>query len=340
MNSLKLSDFDYTYPEDLVASHPLPQRDASQLMVLNRIHQTTRHHHFKEIAGFFKKGDMLILNNSKVFPCRLITKRKTGGKVEIFLVRPIKENQWEVLMTPAKKINCGDQFYFDHNLSVEVLDDYRKDGLRTLQINYDGNLYSVLDLVGHVPIPPYLNRDADKEFDPIRYQTIFADKIGSVAAPTAGFHFTEEILAQLRNLGVEVYFLTLHVGLGTFLPIRTDMITQHKMHGEFYDIPGPTAQAIGLAKKEKRRVTVVGTTAMRALESAASGSLGYTEKFIYPPYEFKVADRLITNFHQPKSTLLVLVSAFAGREFILQAYHEAIDNRYRLFSYGDAMMIE
>ena len=339
-----LSDFDYDYPEDLVALYPPEKRDASRLMVLDRKTKTWEHKKFKDILSYFQSGDVLVFNNSKVFPCRLLTQKKTGGKLEVFLVRELSQNIWECLLGDSKKINAGEKFDFGENLRGEILDEYGE--TRKIRLDYTGNLFDILDSVGHIPLPPYIRRNDDSKLDRERYQTVFANPIGSVAAPTAGFHFTPEIMTVFKNAGVHICFVTLHVGLGTFLPIRTEKILEHKMHGEYYEISEETARVINQAKKDKRLVTVVGTTALRALESSicSDGTVktgrDFTEKFITPPYEFKVADRLLTNFHQPRSTLLVLISAFTDRQFILDAYREAVRQKYRLFSYGDCMLIE
>lgn len=330
-----LSDFDYSYPPELIALTPADQRDASRMMVLNRTQKSWEHKNFKDIIDYFKTGDVLVFNNSKVFPCRLITKKKTGGRLEVFLVREIEKNIWECLLGNSKRIMAGEKFVFSEELSGEILDDFGE--TRKIRLSYTGDIFSILDKIGHIPLPPYINREDSLE-DHQRYQTIFAQTVGSVAAPTAGFHFTSEILEKLKNKGVQICFVTLHVGLGTFLPIRTDVIEEHDMHGEYYEISEESAEIINSAKKEGRRVTSIGTTATRALESSVNSTgqitsgLGYTKIFITPSYTFKMVDRLFTNFHQPQSTLLVLVSAFANREFILKAYQEAISKKYRLFS--------
>ncbi len=333
---MRLSDFDYSYPSELIAKYPLKDRSASRMMVINRMSQKWSHRIFKAIPEYFKKGDVLVLNNSKVFPCRLFAKKPTGGKVEVFLIRAVEEKVWDCLITDSKRIIEGTGLVFSENLKGTV----RGAGgaeTRRIQLDYTGSLHHILDTIGHIPLPRYIKR-ADEVNDRERYQTVFANKTGSVAAPTAGFHFTEKILAELKQKGVEIVFVTLHVGVGTFLPIRAEKIENHTMKGEYFEIPQETAQIINQAKAEKRRVTVVGTTAVRALESCWSER--YTEKFIYPPYSFKIVDRLLTNFHQPQSTLLLLVAAFAGPELILSAYQEAIREKYRLFSYGDCMLIE
>lgn len=341
MNIL-LSDFDYTYPPELVASYPLPQRDASRMMVIDRKNNQWEHHVFKDFSSFFKEGDVLVFNDSKVFPCRLFSQKKTGGKVEIFLIREVEADIWECLVTDSKKIPQNEELSFSRELCGVMMDE-GGNPTRKIHLHYSGILYDILERVGHVPLPRYIKRkdvDSDRE----RYQTLFARNEGSVAAPTAGFHFSEEIISQLKLKGVQIVFITLHVGIGTFLPIRAEKIQNHTMHGEYFEIPEKTVQTIVCAKKEMRSVTAIGTTVVRALESAfVDGRMeegkGYTDKFIYPPFKFNIVDRLLTNFHQPKSTLLLMVCAFAGREFVLNAYKEAIARKYRFFSYGDCMLV-
>lgn len=344
----KLSDYDYSYPENLIAKYPLKNRDQSKMMVLDRANQTFSHHHFFDLPKFFKKGDVLVVNDSKVFPARVFAKKKTGGKVECLFLREAEEGIWEVLLRPFHKIKVGDELLIGSVLKLTILESEGSvKKVRVSQGKEKGeqeNLFQILEKIGEVPLPPYLKREAERS-DDHRYQTVYAQNAGSVAAPTAGFHFTDKILAELDSIGVIRAPVTLHVGAGTFLPIRAENITEHKMHGEYYHLSQQSVEIITQAKKEGRRVTVVGTTATRALESAcdAEGNLkvgsGYTEKFIYPPYDFKIVDRLLTNFHQPQSTLLVLVSALAGRELISKAYKEAVNQQYRLFSYGDCMLI-
>ena len=362
-----LSDYDYSYPENLIAKYPLENRDQSKMMVLDRANQTFSHHHFFDFPKFFKKGDVLVVNDSKVFPARVFAKKKTGGKVECLFLREAEEGIWEVLLRPFHKIKVGDELSIFPSplvgegsgagtnpiLKLTILES--EGSVKKVRINPPqpplirgvpkaGDLYKILEKIGEVPLPPYLKREAERS-DDHRYQTVYAQNAGSVAAPTAGFHFTDKILKELDSIGVIRTPVTLHVGAGTFLPIRAENITEHKMHGEYYHLSNQSVEIITQAKKEGRRITVVGTTATRALESACdeNGNLkagsGYTEKFIYPPYEFKIVDRLLTNFHQPQSTLLVLVSALAGRELISKAYKEAVNQQYRLFSYGDCMLI-
>jgi len=373
-----LSEFDYKYPPELVANYPLEQRDASRLMVLDRQSGTYEHKMFRDIIDYFESGDVLVLNNSKVFPCRLYSKKPTGGKVEIFLLSKIdviasnnmdacptlrdhfvgdplsgllrpaiggtrKDETWSCLITDSKKIPEGTRLDFAENF-FGIVRGIGGETTREIELHFDGDLNDLLEKHAHVPLPRYIKR-ADENSDKGRYQTVFAKETGSVAAPTAGFHFTPEILETLHKKGVQIAEVTLHVGIGTFLPVKTEKIEDHEMHEEFYSLSQESAETINKAKKENRRVTVVGTTATRVLESCASGSevksgSGWTRIFIHPPYQFKIVDRLITNFHQPQSTLLMLVSAMAGQKFIMECYREAISKKYRLFSYGDAMLIE
>ncbi len=341
---MKLSDFDYSYPEELVAHYPPEQRGDSRLMHVNRANGEIHHSHFKHFGDFLNAGDVLVLNNTQVIPARLVTKTPGGGRQECLLLRELEPHRWECLLSRSGRIKKGDVLSFGEKLSLTVLDDAGQD-TRQVLVKSQNPFREILDELGEVPLPPYIKRAEEKTLDRARYQTVFSGEEGSAAAPTAGLHFTEEILLTLRAKGVRIHFLTLHVGIGTFLPIRTDSIDDHRMHGEFYQIPIETALAVNEAKKNGRQVSVVGTTSVRALESATlptgilqAGS-GYTEIFIRPPYQFKIVDRLLTNFHQPKSTLLVLVSTLAGKELISRAYTEAVREKYRLFSYGDCMWI-
>jgi len=343
----KRSDYFYAFPESLIALRPLADRSASRLMVLNRTGDSLTHKKFSDIVDSFVPGDVLVMNDSKVFPCRLITTRKSGGRQEIFLIREVDpSNQtWEVLLNANLKVKAGDQFNFD-GLRVTMTNDAQPDNAtRVAKLEFDGDLFPLLQKIAHIPLPPYITRPDTPE-DITTYQTVYAKNTGSVAAPTAGFHFTQDLLDTLRSKGVIITTVTLHVGPGTFLPVRTENIQDHKMHTEFYSLSADTCHIINEAKKQNRRVSAVGTTSVRVLESAAANKTaltphnGQTAIFIYPPYNFKIVDRLITNFHQPESTLLMLVSAFAGRKKILAAYQEAISLGYRLFSYGDALLIE
>lgn len=348
---MKLSHFQFELPEELLAEHPAENRDESRLMVLNREKQTIEHKMFKDIIDYFKEDDVLVLNNTKVFPARLYgNKEKTGARIEVFLLRELNEEQrlWDVLVDPARKIRIGNKLYFgdDETLVAEVIDNTTSRG-RTLRFLYDGSYTEFrrkLTELGETPLPKYIKRDVMPE-DEERYQTIFAKNEGAVAAPTAGMHFSKHLLKRLEIKGVEFAEVTLHVGLGTFNSVEVEDLSKHKMDSEEVVIDAKAANIINTAQKNKRRICAVGTTAMRAVESAVStsGDLnefdGWTNKFIFPPYEFSIANCMITNFHTPKSTLLMMASAFAGHEFVLKAYQEAIKEKYNFYSYGDAMLI-
>lgn len=347
---MKLSNFIYEYPKELIAKYPAEPRDSSRMMVLNREERSITHRVFSDIVEYFNEGDVLVVNNTKVFPARLYgNKEKTGAKIEVFLLRELNPESrlWDVIVDPARKIRIGNKLYFENDLVAEVIDNTTSRG-RTIRFVFDGDndeLYRKIDEIGQTPIPPYIRRKVEKE-DRERYQTIFASNRGAVAAPTAGLHFTPDLVEQLREKGVNIVSTTLHVGLGTFRPVEVEDLTKHRMDSEHYLIDPDTANMVNEALlSPDRNVTAVGTTVVRALESSLSASntlkadSGWTDKFIYPPYEFKITERLITNFHMPRSTLMMLVSAFADREFIFEAYQEAIDNKYRLFSFGDAMLI-
>ena len=348
---MKLSHYQFELPEELLAEHPAENRDESRLMVLNREKQTIEHKMFKDIIDYFKEDDVLILNNTKVFPARLYgNKEKTGARIEVFLLRELNEEQrlWDVLVDPARKIRIGNKLYFgdDEMLVAEVIDNTTSRG-RTLRFLYDGSYQEFrrkLTQLGETPLPKYIKRDVTPE-DEERYQTIFAKNEGAVAAPTAGMHFSKHLLKRLEIKGVEFAEVTLHVGLGTFNAVEVEDLSKHKMDSEEIVIDAKAANIINNAKQNKRRICAVGTTAMRAVESSvsSSGTLneydGWTNKFIFPPYKFSIANCMITNFHTPKSTLLMMASAFAGHEFILKAYQEAIKEKYNFYSYGDAMLI-
>ena len=336
-----LNDFDYELPEELIAQKPIEPRNFSRLMVLNPATQKISHEHFYDLKKFLSAGDALIFNDTRVIPARLIGQKATGGRVEIFLLRRIDGVTWETLVKPGRKIQEGAEIFFGEELSCKIIG--RTDfGGRIVQFNFSGIFEEILDRLGETPLPPYIH---EKLSDIERYQTVYNRERGSAAAPTAGLHFTKEQMAELENFGVKLGFVTLHVGLGTFRPVQTETIENHQMHEEFYTVPETTAQLIRDTKLVGKKVIAVGTTSIRTLESAALDNLNVevgsnsTKIFIYPGYKFKIVDALITNFHLPKSTLIMLVSAFAGREFILQAYKEAVENRYRFFSFGDAMFI-
>lgn len=337
-----LTDFDYNLPEELIAQTPAEKRDHSRLMVLKKQQQAIEHEHFYDIKKHLKAGDTLVFNNTRVIPARLIGHRdKTGGKVEVFLLRRVEGNKWEVLVKPGKKARVGNIIKFGDELSCEVLDNTDFGG-RIVEFSYEGIWEEVLDRLGQTPLPPYIH---EKLEDKERYQTVYAKENGSAAAPTAGLHFTEGLLQELKDMGVNLEFVTLHVGLGTFRPVNEDNIEDHVMHTEYFHIDEATAQRITAAKKRGGRIIAVGTTSIRTLESAglSDGTLpaksGETNIFIYPGYKFNIVDGIITNFHLPKSTLIMLISAFAGREFVLKAYNTAVQEKYRFFSFGDAMLI-
>ncbi|WP_147435400.1 tRNA preQ1(34) S-adenosylmethionine ribosyltransferase-isomerase QueA [Hydrogenothermus marinus] len=335
---MKLSDFDYNLPKELIAKYPHEPRDECRLMVLNRKKKTIEHKIFKDIIDYLEEGDLLVLNDTKVIPARLKGKKKTGANIEIFLLRPFSENQWEVLIKNIKRLKEGQEVIIANDFKIKLIEKYEEGKAKVELIGE--NINQLIKKYGHIPLPPYIERE-DEEKDKDYYQTVFAKKEGAVASPTAGLHFTERLLKQLEEKGVKKAFCTLHVGLGTFRPIKTEDITKHKMHEEFYQIPDETLQLINETKKKGKKVVAVGTTVVRTLETYAQTNKkeGFSDIFIYPPYKFKIVDTLITNFHLPKSTLLLLVSAFANRDFILKAYEIAIKERYRFFSYGDAMLI-
>ncbi|MEY8848009.1 tRNA preQ1(34) S-adenosylmethionine ribosyltransferase-isomerase QueA [Psychroserpens sp. XS_ASV72] len=348
---MKLSHFNFKLPEELLAEHPSDIRDESRLMVLDRKNQTIEHKLFKDIIDYFEEDDVMILNNTKVFPARLFgNKEKTGARIEVFLLRELNEEQrlWDVLVDPARKIRIGNKLYFgdDEMLVAEVIDNTTSRG-RTLRFLYDGSYREFrrkLTELGETPLPKYIKRDVEPE-DEERYQTIFAKKEGAVAAPTAGLHFSKHLLKRLEIKGVHLPEVTLHVGLGTFNPVEVEDLSKHKMDSEEIEILPDAADIINKGIANKRRVCAVGTTSMRTIESSVSSSgtlnpySGWTNKFIFPPYEFSIANSMITNFHTPKSTLLMMVSAFAGHDFVKEAYDVAVKEKYRFYTYGDSMLI-
>lgn len=341
-----LENFDFTLPEELIAQQPVATRDASRLMCLDRLSGVIQTQQFTDILSFFRAGDLLVVNDTRVIPARLLGRKSTGGKIEIFLVRRIEDaaaEEWLCLTKSSKAPRAGTLVSLATDFSAEILEE-AESPYRRVRFSFSGDFMQQVEAVGHLPLPPYIKRE-DQQEDRSRYQTVFAREKGAVAAPTAGLHFTDKILQQLRDIGVEIAPLTLHVGLGTFLPVRVENILEHKMHAEIFSVPQSTADSVNLARDEGRRVFALGTTSARALETAATedGRLragrGESEIFIYPGYRFKLVDALITNFHLPKSTLLMLVSAFAGRDFVLSAYQQAVAERFRFFSYGDCMLI-
>ena len=348
---MKLSNFNYDLPKELLAEYPTDQRDQSRLMVLHRDSGKIEHKTFKDVIDYFEDGDSFVLNNTKVFPARLMgNKEKTGARIEVFLLRELNVEQrlWDVLVDPARKIRIGNKLYFgdDDSLVAEVIDNTTSRG-RTLRFLYDGvyeKFREKLLELGQTPLPKYIKRD-EEDFDKDRYQTIYAKNVGAVAAPTAGLHFSKHLLKRLQIKGINLAELTLHVGLGTFNPVEVEDLSKHKMDSEELIINDDVVNIINTTKKNNCKVCAVGTTVMRGLESSVSSSgtlnpyVGWTHKFIFPPYEFSIANALITNFHMPKSTLLMMVSAFAGYDFMMEAYNEAVKEKYRFYSYGDAMLI-
>ncbi|MBP3231552.1 MAG: tRNA preQ1(34) S-adenosylmethionine ribosyltransferase-isomerase QueA [Anaerovibrio sp.] len=340
---MKLTDFDYDLPEELIAQIPVEPRNASRLMVLDPVTESIEHRHFYDLKEYLEPGDTLIFNDTRVMPARLLGWREgTGGKVEVFLLRRIDGDTWETLVKPGRKAREGQVVRFSDELTCKILETTDFGG-RIVKFSYDGIFEEILDRLGETPLPPYIH---EKLMDKERYQTVYSKEQGSAAAPTAGLHFTREQMNELRDMGVNLGFVTLHVGLGTFRPVSTENVEDHVMHKEYYSISQDTADLIKATKAAGKRVIAVGTTSIRTLESAAAGvgeiagRTDWTSIFIYPGYVFKIVDGIITNFHLPKSTLIMLISAFAGREFVLKAYEQAVKERYRFFSFGDAMMIK
>ena len=341
---MKVEDFDFHLPEELIAQTPLLDRTASRLMVVNPFTQELEHHQFGHIVDELQAGDCLVLNDTRVLPARLMgTKEGTGANIELLLLKQTNEDEWETLVKPAKRVKIGTVVTFGEGLLKATCTGMLDHGGRTFKFEYDGIFYEILDKLGEMPLPPYIREKLD---DQDRYQTVYAKERGSAAAPTAGLHFTEQLLATIKAKGVEVVFVTLHVGLGTFRPVSVDSIENHDMHSEFYSVSEEAANTINHTKLNGGRVISVGTTSTRTLETVARdndgkivASQGWTNIFIYPGFEFKAIDGLITNFHLPKSTLVMLVSALAGKETILHAYDEAVKEKYRFFSFGDAMFI-
>lgn len=338
---MRTSDFFYDLPEELIAQTPIEPRDASRMLVYNRKLDKISHKHFYDIIDYLTENDVLVINNTKVIPARIFGKAGSGGKIEFLLHKRINLSDWQVLVRPAKKAKVGAKFEFGENLFAEVLE-LGERGNRMVRFSYDGVFEDILRRIGHMPLPPYIH-EALK--DQNRYQTVYAKEDGSSAAPTAGLHFTPELMDMLKAKGVEIVEVLLNVGLGTFRPVQVDELTEHKMHSEYYEISDTAASALNKARAAKKRIVCVGTTSVRVLESAigadgrfAAGS-GNTDIFIYPPYKFKSVDALITNFHLPESTLIMLISAFCGRENTLKFYNEAITEKYRFFSFGDACLL-
>ena len=339
---MKTHDFWYHLPEELIAQTPLQQRDASRLLVMDRQTGAVSHRHFFDILDYLNPGDCLVMNDSRVLPARLLGNRPTGGAAELLLLKDLGDKKWECLAKPGRKLQEGQQVVFGEGKLTATILEVKPDGNRVVEFHYDGIFLEVLEQLGKMPLPPYIKAELQ---DQERYQTVYSREVGSAAAPTAGLHFTEELLEKIRQKGVKTAFVTLHVGLGTFRPVKAEEITQHHMHAELCMISAETAQILNETKQSGGRVICVGTTSCRTLESLAQPDGSFTEKsawteiFIYPGYTFRAMDGLITNFHLPESTLVMLVSAFAGREQVLDAYRQAVEEKYRFFSFGDAMCI-
>ena len=340
---MKKSDFDFYLPEELIAQTPLEKRDGSRLLVLDKESGAMDHRHFYDLPEYLRAGDCLVLNNSRVLPARLIGTRPGGGAVELVLLRDLGEGRWECLSRPGRKTKPGTELFFGGGELKATVEAVAEGGNRIVKFDYRGIFLEVLERLGKMPLPPYIKEELQ---DPERYQTVYSRELGSAAAPTAGLHFTNELLEKIQAMGVKVCYVTLHVGLGTFRPVKEDEIENHEMHSEFCIIPEDTARTVTETKQNGGRIVAVGTTSCRTLESFAKddGTLeacsGWTDIFIYPGYSFKCIDALVTNFHLPESTLIMLVSALAGREHILNAYKTAVEEKYRFFSFGDAMFIK
>lgn len=343
LKDLKTKDFDYDLPKELIAQTPVEPRDASRLLTLNKETGEISHCHFHDITDWLRPGDCLVLNDSRVLPARIYgIKEDTGARVEFLLLTNHGKDTWEVLCKPGKRAKEGTHFTFGDGLLSAEVTAVQEDGNRIVQFSYNGNFFAILDQIGQMPLPPYIKKKLENQE---RYQTVYSKDVGSAAAPTAGLHFTKELLQKVKDMGVKIEFVTLHVGLGTFRPVTADRVIDHKMHSEHYMLPQETADVINETKKNGGRVIAVGTTSCRTLESVAAKegcikeSEGWTDIFIYPGFEFKVLDGLITNFHLPESTLIMLVSALAGYDHIMNAYRIAVQEKYRFFSFGDAMFI-
>ena len=341
---MKIKDFDYCLPSQLIAQQPLSQRDSSRLLIVHRDSGSITETVFRDIVRFFNKGDVLVLNNTKVFPARLFVQRKTGAKIEILLLREISRGKWQALIRPARRIRLYEELFFKNNsFKVKVLE--RSSEGKWLVEFFPSEIKDLISKQGLIPIPPYIKKELK---EPQRYQTVFAKKEGAVASPTAGLHFTPQLLSELSSLGIKIVYICLHIGLGTFRPVKAEEVEAHKMDEEYIEVSPEAVQIINSAKKEKKRIFACGTSTVRALESIAflkeelaqiKPFSGFTDLFIYPGFKFKIIDSLITNFHLPKSTNLLLVSAFTGKEFLFQAYDYAIKNKFRFYSFGDAMLI-
>ena len=343
---MKTEEFNYYLPEELIAQKPLEERDKSRMMVLNRENQTIEHKIFREFPDTIPEDVMIVINNTKVFPARLhLTKAETGAKIEVFLLKQLDKeaSTWKCMIKPSKRVKKGTALEFENGKRI-IVEEKFEEGIHTVKFDFE-NPFDEIFKFGKTPLPPYIKREVDNKFDPIRYQTVFAEKTGAVAAPTAGFHFTERVLKRLEEKGVPIKKITLYVGLGTFKPVTAETVEEHKMDSEHFEIPEETARAINEWKSKGKKILAVGTTVVRTLEGCFKkhGEIkavsDETDIFIYPPYQFKVVDCLLTNFHLPKSTLIMLVSAFAGKDFVFRAYNEAVKQKYRFYSYGDCMLI-
>lgn len=344
---MKLTDFKYAVPRSLIAKSPAQPRDHAKLMVLDRKKQQIEEGVFYEVSDYLQKGDALVVNETKVFPARLIgRKEKTNAKIEVLLLRELNHDEgiWDVVVEPARKVRIGNKIYFDdEKIYAEVIDNTTSRG-RTIKFNYKGDIYKILDKIGQMPLPNYIKREATEK-DKEDYQTIYARVVGAVAAPTAGLHFSKRLITKLEKKGVKILPIVLHIGIGTFRPVDVEDLTKHRMDSEYYEVPPETAKGINESIDARKHVVAVGTSVVRVLESNLTtdnhvkAGRGWTDKFIYPPYEFKIVDHLVTNFHLPETTLIMLVSAFAGHDFLMRAYKKAIKEGYRFYSYGDAMMI-
>ena len=344
---MKLTDFKYAVPRSLIAKSPAQPRDHAKLMVLDRKKQQIEEGVFYEVSDYLQKGDALVVNETKVFPARLIgRKEKTNAKIEVLLLRELNHDEgiWDVVVEPARKVRIGNKIYFDdEKIYAEVIDNTTSRG-RTIKFNYKGDIYKILDKIGQMPLPNYIKREATEK-DKEDYQTIYARVVGAVAAPTAGLHFSKRLITKLEKKGIKILPIVLHIGIGTFRPVDVEDLTKHRMDSEYYEVPPETAKGINESIDARKHVVAVGTSVVRVLESNLTtdnhvkAGRGWTDKFIYPPYEFKIVDHLVTNFHLPETTLIMLVSAFAGHDFLMRAYKKAIKEGYRFYSYGDAMMI-
>lgn len=343
---MKLSDFSYNLPKAAIAKYPVSPREKAKLLVLDREKQTIETKVFADIVDYVKKGDVIVVNETKVFQARLFGKKeKTNAKIEVFLLRELNNHDaiWDVIVDPARKVRIGNKIYFNNNLWCEVIDNTTSRG-RTVRFNQNGNLFKIVEQIGTTPLPPYLKREAEPS-DREDYQTVYAKTEGSVAAPTAGLHFSAKLIEKLTKKGVDIVPVLLHIGLGTFRPVEVEDLTKHKMDSEYFEVSRHSAERINKAILEKKNVIVVGTSTVRALESSVTAddlvraNSGWTDKFIYPSYEFKITKKLITNFHYPESTLMMMVAAFGGTEFVMKAYKKALKENFRFLSYGDAMFI-